>query len=125
MKLLVLPATILLSWTAAADTTTCSDAEQTFSYTRKTSNGGAPLDRTEVTYAGKTVISSSPWDMHVAVDISNRTDLMTVRIRPNGVQTTYSAQVSGGFEVDGETSEFADLWVICEEAKFPVCSECP
>ncbi len=110
------------SYVASADSTVCSNADQSFRYSHVRSNGGAYRDRVSVTFKGQSASRNNFTGNSVHVNLENG---VTVDPPKNGSShTVYTAKATGSFQTAGGPVSFSE-WVLCEEEIFAQCHLCP
>ena len=121
MKLLFIFFLAASSFTASfafADLT-CSNPDQSLSYSRQTSNDGPYNDLVKVTYNGQTAESSDINDHRVIVFFFDGSTLEETPVG-NGTMKIYSARASGRLEsTEGNSFAFDNEWVVCKQVKYP------
>lgn len=125
MKILLIVTSLFLANVASANEIVCSSADQSLSYSRQTSNGGAPLDTSIITFNQDTAVSRTRNDNYIAFSLVDRVELAK-SLKGNGTLTVLSGKASGEFTTqEGKEVTFKDQWVICNEETYPVCPQCP
>jgi len=115
----------LIGTAALANTSTCSNASGTLSYSHQTGNGGAPLDLTSLTYLGHTQRVFDPQRTGLPIDWSlGQTTVIDQQASGNAEVTTSYGLAAGRVQADGQNISFSE-WVICAERVLPICHECP
>ncbi len=119
MKAIICFGILFVSSLAFADNISCSNAKQDFSYTERTSNGGAAMDTGSIRYKGLTQVMTNPLTGSLDIKLS-----YSVVMSQDGAKQVVAALASGNVSTGGQTQSFSE-WVICDEQKFKQCSNCP
>src|SRR6266576_3705683 len=108
---------------ASANSVVCSSADQSLSYSRQTSNGGAPLDTRTLKYQGLTQTAWGYDSPSIEWSLADRKDIDTQS--SGGVTTnTFVGLATGAISAESQTLNFSKT-VLCEEVLAPVCQLCP
>jgi hypothetical protein len=123
LPLILSVASLAAARPALADTVTCSNADQSLSYSRVTGNGGAWIDLSTLRYREHSAENRRPHDQGFTLALSDRRELASSPIE-GGILRIAAARATGSLEAAGEWIGF-DEWVVCREERFPMCHRCP
>ncbi len=102
---------------------TCMNADGSFNYYHETSNGGAPLEITTLTYQGMSIGLDSPGNNSVGIEFTKKKVLETVKTEGH-TRVTFSTRAVGEFTYQDKRVTFSE-WAVCREDLHPICELCP